>query len=558
MHGEGETSSPQVKDALIDDYGIRSSWGSEEDKKDCCNSRGVGCNNHTGHVTMLDLHVVYNYSLDAPYQPLRGKISPSLLELQHLKSLDLSENNFHDDITKLRNLSNLQYLDLGYNDGLKCENIEWLSRLSLLSHLDLSGVDLSKAIDWVQSINNLPLLKELRLSYCTLPAITAHPSLPFNSSASLSILDLSRNDLSSSIYNLYYNNLTKELHQFLQKLSGAEDSLQVLYVDDNRLSGPLPDFTRFSSLIELSASLNQLSGSIPETFRQLPSLISFQLNGNQITGSLPDLSMFPSLVELDLRENQLNGTIHRNIGQLSKLEHFGVSFNSLKVVPPFQLDFIYLSSCKLGPHFPKWLQTQKNLSELDISSNGISDNVPSWFWDLSPSLRFLNLSNNLIKGLLPDLSLKYQGYLVIDLSSNHFSGPIPVTPPNETFLNLSKNNFSGSLSFLCAIRGTELTYLDLSDNSLSRELPSCWVHLKALSIINLAYNNLYGKIPSSMGSLDQIQTLHLRNNNFSGEIPSSLKRCTNLIMIDLGGNKLTGKIPAWIGAHLTYLIVLSL
>ncbi|CAL5363238.1 unnamed protein product [Camellia sinensis] len=90
------------------------------------------------------------------------------------------------------------------------------------------------------------------------------------------------------------------------------------------------------------------------------------------------------------------------------------------------------------------------------------------------------------------------------------------------------------------------------------ELPSSWVHLKALSIINLAYNNLYGKIPSSMGSLGQIQTLHLRNNNFSGEVPSSLKRCTKLTMIDLGGNRFTGKVPVWIGAHLTSLIVLSL
>ncbi|KAL7252571.1 hypothetical protein ACSBR1_007185 [Camellia fascicularis] len=648
---EGERQALlKFKDALIDDYGILSSWGSKEDKKDCCKWSGVGCNNHTGHVTIIDLHSSFNYS-SHDYQQLRGKISSSLLELQHLKYLDLNENNFHDDITKLRNLSNLHHLDLSGNKYLKCENLEWLSHLSLLSHLDLTNVNLSKATDWVQSINNLPLLKELRLSHCTLPAITTHPPLPFNSSASLSILDLSRNDLSSSIYSwlfnfssslidvdlssnqlkgpipdsfggmisltnlslhhshlegtlpksfanltrlrsvdLHKNNLTEELHQFLQKLSGAEDSLQVLYVGYNRLSGSLPDFTRFSSLIELSAGYNQLSGSIPETFRQLPSLVSLELSGNQITGSLPDLSMFPSLVELDLRENQLNGTIHRNIGQLSKLDHFGVSFNSLKVVlsethfsnmsslkylsfssntlltfnfssdwvPPFQLDFIYLSSCKLGPHFPKWLQTQKNLSELDISSNGISDNVPSWFWDLSPGLRILNLSNNLIEGLLPDLSLKYQGYLVIDLSSNHFSGPIPLAPPNVTFLNLSKNNFSGSLSFLCAIRGTELTYLDLSDNSLSGELPSCWVHLKALSIIKLAHNNLYGKIPSSMGSLGQTQTLHLRNNNFSGEIPSSLKRCTNLIMIDLGGNKLTGKIPAWTGAHLTSLIVLSL
>ncbi|CAL5363248.1 unnamed protein product [Camellia sinensis] len=563
---------------LIDDYGILSSWGSEQDKKDCCKWRGVGCNNHTGHVTMLDLHVLYNYSLDPPYQALRGKISPSLLELQHLKYLDLSGNEFHDDITKLRNLSNLQYLDLGDNYDLKCGNLEWLSHLSLLSHLDLSYVNLSKATDWVQSINNLPLLKELRLIDCTLPDITTHPSLPFNSSVwlfnfssslidvalsgnqlkgpipdsfggmiSLANLSLGSNHLEGALpksfanlthirsLGLYYNNLTEELHHFLQKLSGAEDSLQVLYVDDNQLSGPLPDFTRFSSLIELFVGSNQLSGSIPETFRQLPSLVSLQLNGNQITGSLPDLSMFPSLTYLQLRDNQLNGTIHKNIGQLSKLEYFD-----------------------LGPHFPKWLQTQNNFSELDISSNGISDVVPSWFWDQSPGLNFLNLSNNLIKGLLPDLSLKYHGYLEIDLSSNHFSGPIPLAPPNVTLLNLSKNMFSGSLSFLCAIRGTKLTYLDLSNNSLSGELPSCWVHLKALTIINLANNNLYGKIPSSMGSLGQIHTLHLRNNNFSGEVPSSLKRCTKLIMIDLGGNKLTGKIPAWIGAHLTSLIVVSL
>ncbi|KAL7228339.1 hypothetical protein ACSBR2_007121 [Camellia fascicularis] len=595
----------KFKDALIDDYGRLSSWGSEEGKKDCCKWSGVGCNNHTGHVTMLDLH--RDLWSDAPYQPLSGRISPSLLELQHLKYLDLAYNDFPGPIPiQFKNLSNLQYLNLGNNYYMNGGNLEWLSHLSLLSHLDLSYVNLSKATDWVQSINNLPLLKELSSSLidADLSSNQLKGLIPDSFGGMISLANLSPDDndlegaLPKSFANLThlrslrlsYNNLTEELHQFLQKLSGAEDSLQVLHVDENCLSGPLPDFTRFSSLIELYVGHNQLSGSIPETFRQLPSLVYLLLNVNQITGSLPDLSMFPSLTYLLLEGNQLNGIIHRNIGQLSKLVYFDVSFNSLKVilsethfsnmsslkylsfssntlltfnfssdwVPPFQLGYIYLSSCKLGPHFPKWLRTQKNFSELDISSNGISDNVPSWFWDLSPGLRFLNLSNNLIKGLLPDLSLKYHGYLDIDLSSNHFSGPIPLVPPNVTHLNLSKNNFSGSLSFLCAIRGTELTYLDLSNNSLSGELPSCWVHLKALSIINLAHNNLYGKIPSSMASLGQIQTLHLRNNNLSGEIPSSLKRCTNLIMIDLGGNKLTGKMPAWIGAHLTSLIVISL
>ncbi|THG15572.1 hypothetical protein TEA_029679 [Camellia sinensis var. sinensis] len=461
----------KFKDALIDDYGRLSSWGSEEDKKDCCEWNGVGCNNHTGHVTMLDLHL----SFDVSYHPLHGKISTSLLELQHLKYLDLSGNNFHSHITKLSNLSNLQYLNLGYNSNLKCENLELLSHLSLLSHLDLSSVNLSKAVDWIQSINNLPLLKELSLRDCRLPDIT-HPSLPLNFSMSLSVLDLSGNYLSSSIYSWLFNfssslidvdlfgnqlkgpipdsfegmisltnislgcnhvegalpksfanltllqslhlsgnNLTEEFHQFLQKLSGVEDSLQALLVDDNRLSGPLPDFTRFSSLREFSVGYNQLSGSIPETFGQLRSLVYLRLYGNQIIGSLPDLSMFPSLTELELGHNQLNGTMHRNIGKLSKLEFFSVASNSLKGivsethfsnlsslkyllfssnsltfnfssdwVPPFQLDTIMLSSCKLGPHFPKWLQTQNNLSELDISSNGISNVVPNWSWDLSP------------------------------------------------------------------------------------------------------------------------------------------------------------------------------
>ena len=69
---------------VYDYYGVLSSWGNGEDKRDCCKWEGVECNNQTGHVIMLDLS---NYYLD-------GKIGPSLGELKHLKHLNLSYNDF--------------------------------------------------------------------------------------------------------------------------------------------------------------------------------------------------------------------------------------------------------------------------------------------------------------------------------------------------------------------------------------------------------------------------------------------------------------------------------
>ena len=75
-------------------------------------------------------------------------------------------------------------------------NLQWLLGLLLRQHLDMSGVDISKASDWLQLTNTLPSLFDLRLSYSQLPFIP--PSLIVNFS-SLLTLDLSENQFGNTL-----------------------------------------------------------------------------------------------------------------------------------------------------------------------------------------------------------------------------------------------------------------------------------------------------------------------------------------------------------------------
>ncbi|XP_050254910.1 receptor-like protein EIX2 [Quercus robur] len=272
------------------------------------------------------------------------------------------------------------------------------------------------------------------------------------------------------------------------------------------------------------------------------------------------------VLELRLGFSYLGGVISEaKFSNLSKLRHLQLSDNSLTLefdfnwAPPFQLDEIYLRSCKLGPTFPNWILTQSNVTTIDISHAEISDTIPTeWFSNLPPKLVLLNLSCNQVHGLLPNVSKMPLNAHTIDLNANHLEGPLPLFSTNLSSLSLSKNQFSGSLTPLCKINGGLLGFLDLSDNLFSGALPNCFMHWPNLFILNLAGNNLSGEVPSSLGLLSMLVTLSLRNNNFSGDFPLSLKNCSSLKFMDLGNNKFSGKVPAWIVEGLPQLIVLIL
>ncbi|BBN70289.1 disease resistance family protein / LRR family protein [Prunus dulcis] len=419
------------------------------------------------------------------------------------------------------------------------ENLDWLPLLSSLRYLDLSGTNLSNVFDWPEAINKLPELTNLTLWECDLPSPILSPLSYINSSKSLASADLSFNHLRSL--------------PDLTKLS----SLATLLLNNNKFSGVL-DF-----------SWNDLAGSLPD-LTNLSSLEILFLHNNQLSRAIPEsIGRMSKLKIIDFHMNSLEGMISEtHFSTLSKLQYLDLSSqnssNSLVLdihadwIPPFQLYSINLGSCKMGQHFPKWLQTQKQIKYLDISNAGISDILPSWFWSLYRNVEFMNLTGNQIRGSFANLTLEFSYSPELHLSSNKLEGPIPSVLSTASYLDLSHNKLSGSISFLCSSAAIGLSFLDLSSNNVSGEVPDCLTHLENLVMLDLSYNALSGKIPTTIGSLFQIETLKLRSNRFLGQLPSSLKNCTSLVLIDVGDNKLSGPIAKWLGVGLKNLVILML
>ncbi|ONI14145.1 hypothetical protein PRUPE_4G264800 [Prunus persica] len=125
--------------------------------------------------------------------------------------------------------------------------------------------------------------------------------------------------------------------------------------------------------------------------------------------------------------------------------------------------------------------------------------------------------------------------------------------PKSSSLDLSNNKLPG---FLCGIKASNLTLLDLTGNHVSGELPDCWAHLENLVYLGLCGNGFFGKIPTTLGNLYSLETLKLKNNRFVGEFPSSLMNCKHLKVFDVA--ELSGLIPGWLGFELRKLVFLIL
>lgn len=464
--------------------------------------------------TLNALKMLKNLTLSG--NQLTGRLVPALGSMSSLQHLDLSDNQFYGPIpAKINDLWGLNYLNLSKNNftGGYPSGIQNLQQMKVFDvHSNKLWGDISVLFSELRNV------EQVDLSYNSF----------FGSLSSMSVQNVSSLANTVQYINLSHNGLSGGF--FGADSVGSFQNLRVLDLGDNQLNGVLPPFGALPSLKVLRLGNNQLYGSIPEEL--LESVIPLEeldLSGNGFSGSVHRINS-TTLSNLNLSSNVLSGSLPPSLGSC------------------FIVD---LSKNNLSDDISTIQSWESPLEVLDLSSNKLTGSIPNLTFQFQ-RLTMFNLGNNSLAGSLPPVLESCPRLSVVDLSLNELDGPIPpsfFTSLTLTNLNLSSNHLSGSIPLQGSQEGgllvlpsyPPLESLDLSDNSLTGNLPSDIGNLGRLKLLNLGMNQLSGGLPNELNKLHGLEYLDLSRNNFTGNIPGDLP--SSLKVLNVSYNNISGSLP---------------
>ncbi|KAJ4801402.1 Receptor like protein 9 [Rhynchospora pubera] len=449
--------------------------------------------------------------LDLSDNHFSGNLPPCIGNLSSLKLVDLSDNQFRVKFPTLtfERIVSLRYLSLSNN---QLEGNLSISSVSNNSYLEVLGLS-TNILNFQVEVTNLPFqLQELELANCIL---NVEPNFLY-SQHKLRVLDLSNTRSKGHVPALWLlenntNLIQLDLHKnfftgHLELPLLTHESLSILDISDNNLSGELPvDIsTKLPNLHSLNISKNCFQG--PVRFVSMEYMTFLDLSINNLTDDIQNtfstnLTNFPPF--LDLSNNNFYGSLNNPTNLLTSTTELLLNDNDISGELP-------ISICNTS------MDSMDKI--LDISNNELRGILPHCI--VNANYWVLKLSGNHLEGALPTEIGSMKTLWLLDLSNNKLSGSIPPRTNNSAFelVDLSRNNLSGDFPITWLNMST-IQAINIEKNNLSGKLPS-WIDKQSnLKVLQAGENMFEGHIPEQICKFKYLHILDLSHNNLSGQIP---------------------------------------
>ncbi|KAI3982413.1 hypothetical protein MKX01_041251 [Papaver californicum] len=300
------------------------------------------------------------------------------------------------------------------------------------------------------------------------------------------------------------------------------------------LSTPSPASSPSSSPTPPKASPRSSSSHSPLDPKQLTALESLNIPTSKDPCSQPSLhnatlcnsdKPFSHLISLRLidcsSDVQISSTALKSLTTLQDFQFINCPI-PLVHFPNELTSNLYSFTCikSLKKLTGVWLGRLRNLTDLTVTDVSISASGPTIILGNMKQLKSVKISRANLTGSLPK-KFHFLKITHMDLSNNRLKGKVP-----------------NSLTLL-----TDLQLLNLSSNTLSGELPESFGDLLSLQNVSFGSNSMSGQIPESISDMHSLMHLDLSSNQFNGTIPQFLTRMKNLKYLNLENNNFHGVLP---------------